>query len=132
MSTIRLAIDGPLARVTLDEVGPVTEAGVRDVLPPVGAAARLALEGQNTAAEVASCRGEPDRRIAAFRTDLQHLAVGLRCTDGKEKQPRAVLDGNAGRPWLFQLEPTEDRTDTIVEHQAASAPMISCSTSSWT
>src|SRR6266576_5845660 len=81
-----------LLRVALDEVGPVLEPGLLDVLPPRIDLAGVALDGEDPSAEVADARGEPDRRVAAGAADLQHLAVGLRCDEGEQESSGGGLD----------------------------------------
>src|SRR5256714_8844784 len=82
----------PLLRVAVDEVGPVLEPGLIDVLPPRIDLAGVVLDGEDPSAEVAHACGEPDRRVAARAADLQHLAVGLRCDEGEQEPSGRGLD----------------------------------------
>src|SRR3954447_24047637 len=51
--------------VAFDQLGPVVEAGLRDVSPPCLDLARVVLDGEHPAAEVPNARGEPDRGVTA-------------------------------------------------------------------
>ena len=94
--------------------------------PPGLALARVVLEREDAAAEVADAGGEPDRRVAARAADLEHLAVGLRRDEREEELPRRARDlarraarGDAGLALaaVLLLEPREHGADAVVEHQ---------------
>src|SRR5436190_8102642 len=105
-----------LEGVSFDELRGLLEAGLCDVVPPVGDALVVALEREHAAAEMATRRCEPDRRITPPGTDLEHFAVGLRRANREQEAPCRRLHGNTGWPRFLGLDPLEDRTGAIVEH----------------
>ena len=117
-------------RIALDQVGPLVEAGVRDVRAPGLAFRRVVLERRQPTSQHAGSSGEPDRRVAARGADLQHLDSRLARSDCEEKaagrrrdlprplhgrQPRLTL----GR--ILGFEPREHTENAIVDHGSATS-----------
>src|SRR3954453_3455969 len=114
-----------LLRVAFDQFGPVLEAGLCEVSPPRLDLARVVLDGEHPAAEVANARSEPDRGVTARAADLQDFAIGLRRDEREEEAAGGGLDlagairgGDAGGPFggVFLLEPCKHGADPVVEH----------------
>jgi len=83
------------------------------------------LERQQAAGEVADACTEPDRRVAARGTDLEHTALVLRRDEREQELPRLARDlaralgrRNAARALVgvFGLEPRQNVEHALVEH----------------
>src|SRR5262249_44699889 len=75
-----------LVRIAFAQLRPLLETRILDVAPPGLSLGRVSLERQDSPAEIADARGEPDRGVAARAAELEHLAVGLR-RDEREEEP---------------------------------------------
>src|SRR4051794_23328493 len=114
-----------LERVALAQLCPLFEARLLDVAAPGLDLLRVVLERQDTTAEVADPRGEPDRRVAPRPAELQHLAVGLRRDEREEEAARRRLDltrALLGRETalplrsVLLLEALEHGANPVVQH----------------
>ena len=94
--------------------------------PPGLGLQRVGLQREDAPAEVAEAGGEPDRRVAARSSDLQHLAVRLGRDQVEEELPRRPRDlPGAKLPsdtllalrGVLRLEPLQHRANPVVEHQ---------------
>jgi hypothetical protein len=114
-----------LEGISRDQLGPLIEAGLRDVSAP-GIDLRLVVfERKHAAAEVAHARREPDRRVPARTTDLEDFAVGLRRHEGEEEPAgrardlaSALFTRNAllTLAGVLFLQAGEHGADMVVEH----------------
>lgn len=114
-----------LERIAVDQLDPLFEARLLDVATPGLDLRRIVFERKHAAAEIANSRGEPDRRVAARASDLEHLAVSLRRDEREEEPAGRRLDLARALPGrepllplggILTLEPFEDGADTVVEH----------------
>ena len=117
-------IDG----VGLDQLDPVFEACLGDVLAPPPCGLRILLDRDHAPAEVADSGAEPDRRVPARAADLEHLARGLGSDEAEEElpgrrrdRPRALLGRKLLPSFLgiLLLEPVEDGANLIVRAPSA-------------
>src|SRR5690348_345050 len=115
-----------LERVALEQLGPLCEACILDIPSPRLDLRRVVLERQNSPAQMADARREPDRGVAARASELQYLAVRLRRDEREEEATRRRLDLTRpllGREAAFPLccvltlEAFEHGANAVVEHR---------------
>src|SRR5262245_53235913 len=118
-----------LERVSRQQLDRLLEPGLRDVLPPRLDLGGIALEREHPPSEMPNTRAEPDRRVPARAADLEHLAVPLRRHEREQELsrrarhlPRAQLarDAFLTLPRVLLLQPSENGSDLLVEHQRMS------------
>src|SRR5690349_17633348 len=109
------------------QLGPLGEPRLLHVPAPRLDLRGVVLEGEDTPAQVADPRGEPDRGVTARAAELEHLAVGLRRDEREEEAAcrrldltRALLGRQTALPLgcVLQLEAFEDGAYAVVEHRS--------------
>jgi hypothetical protein len=74
-------------RIPLDQLHPVLEPDLGDVLAPATGRLRIPLDRNDAPAQVSGPTAEPDRGVPARAADLQHLACGLGSDELKRNWP---------------------------------------------